>query len=48
MKVLCPSVGECQGQKAGVGGLMIRTKGKGIGEGCFLEGEPDNWITFEM
>ena len=29
-KALCPSVGECQGQEAGVGGLGSRGKGKGI------------------
>jgi hypothetical protein len=30
-KVLCPSVGECQGQEAGVGGLESR-EGEGIGD----------------
>jgi hypothetical protein len=30
VKVLCPSVGECQGQEAGVGGLVSRGRGKGI------------------
>ena len=30
VKALCPSVGECQGQEAGVGGLGSRGKGKGI------------------
>ena len=29
VKSLCPSVGECQGQKAGVGGLVSRGRGKG-------------------
>ena len=28
-KAACPSVGECQGQKAGVGGLGSRRKGEG-------------------
>jgi hypothetical protein len=28
--VLCPSVGECQGQEAGVDGLMSRGRGEGI------------------
>jgi hypothetical protein len=45
VKVLCPSVGECQGQEAGVGGLV-----KEVGE-CdrgFLEGKPGKGITFEM
>ena len=27
MKALCPSVGECQGQEAGVGRLVSRGKG---------------------
>jgi hypothetical protein len=30
-----PSVEECQGQKAGVGGLVSRGLGEGIGEGIF-------------
>ena len=30
MKALCPSVGECQGQEAGVGGLVSRGKREGI------------------
>ena len=32
VKALCPSVGECQGQEAGVGGLGSRESGKGIGD----------------
>ena len=31
VKALCPSVGECQGQEVGVGGLVRRGRGKGIG-----------------
>ena len=31
VKVLCPSIGECQGQEAGVGGLLSRRKKEGIG-----------------
>jgi hypothetical protein len=31
VKSLCPSVGKCQGQEAGVGGLVSRGKGQGIG-----------------
>jgi hypothetical protein len=27
VKVLCPSIGECQGQEVGVGGLVSRGKG---------------------
>jgi hypothetical protein len=30
VKVLCPSIGECQGQEVGVGGLGNRKRGKGI------------------
>ena len=30
VKALCPSVGEYQDQKAGVGGLVIRGRGEGI------------------
>jgi hypothetical protein len=31
VKVLCPSIGECQGQEAGVGGLGSRGRGDEIG-----------------
>jgi hypothetical protein len=31
VKVLCPSVGECQGQEAEVDGLLSRGRGKVIG-----------------
>jgi hypothetical protein len=31
VKILCPSIGECQGQEAGVGGLGNRGKGEEIG-----------------
>jgi hypothetical protein len=31
VKVLCPSVGECQGQEAGVGELVSRGWGEGGG-----------------
>jgi hypothetical protein len=31
VKVLCPSVGECQGQEVRVGGLVSRGKEEGIG-----------------
>jgi hypothetical protein len=31
VKALCPDVGECQGQEAGVGGLVSRGKGEGRG-----------------
>ena len=38
VKVLCPCVGECQDQEAGVGGLVSRGRGKKIG-GVFFGGE---------
>jgi hypothetical protein len=31
VKVICPNIGECQGQEAGVGRLVSRGMGKGIG-----------------
>jgi hypothetical protein len=31
VKVLCPSIGECQGQEAGVGGLVSRGRREGMG-----------------
>jgi hypothetical protein len=47
VKFLCPSRGECQGQKVGVGGLVSRGIGEGIGKGVF-GGRPGKGITFEM
>jgi hypothetical protein len=41
VKVLCPSIGECQGQEAGVGGLgsrVVTYKGEGEGIGDFHGG----------
>ena len=32
VKAPCPSVGECQDREAGVGGLVSRGKGDGIGD----------------
>ena len=32
VKVLCPSIGECQGQEAGVGRLVSSGRGKRIGD----------------
>jgi hypothetical protein len=32
VKVLFPNIGECQGQEAGVGGLMSRGSGEEIGD----------------
>jgi hypothetical protein len=46
MKVLYPSLGECQGQEAGVGGLVSRGRRDGIGG--VSEGKPGKGITFEM
>ena len=46
MKILCSSIGECQGQEAGVSGLGSRGKGKRIGD--FSEGKLGKRITFEM
>jgi hypothetical protein len=40
VKVLCPSIGECQGLEVGVGGLGNR---EGGGDKSFSEG-----MTFEM
>ena len=31
MKALCPNIGECQGQEAGVCGLVSRGQEEGIG-----------------
>jgi hypothetical protein len=38
MKVLCPSIGECQGHESGVGGLMSKEEGGGGSGREFLEG----------
>jgi hypothetical protein len=46
VKVLCPSIGECQGQETGVGGLRSRV-GEG-GDRGFLEGKLGKGITFVM
>ena len=35
MKALCSSVGECQGQEVGVGGLVSKGRGERIEEGVF-------------
>jgi hypothetical protein len=32
VKVLCPNIGECLGQEAGVGGLRNRGRGDRIGD----------------
>ena len=45
-KILCPSIGECQGQEVGVGGLVSRGRGKG--DRGFSEGKLGKGIAFEM
>jgi hypothetical protein len=35
VKALCPSVGECQGQEAGVDGLVSRGRRESMGEAVF-------------
>jgi hypothetical protein len=32
VKVLFPGIGECQGKEVGVGGLVSRRRGEGIGD----------------
>jgi hypothetical protein len=44
--VKVPSIGECQGQEVGVGGLGNRRRGNGIGD--FSERKLGKRITFEM
>ena len=44
VKVLCPSIGECQGQEAGVGELGS----SGGGDRGFSERKLGKGITFEM
>ena len=46
VKILCPSIGECQGQEAGVCGLGSR--GKGEEDRGFSEGKLGKGIIFEM
>jgi hypothetical protein len=46
-KAVCPSVGECQNQEAGVGGLVSRGRGEDEREGgCFSERKPEKGIIF--
>jgi hypothetical protein len=44
-KVICPSIGECQGQEAGV---WIGKQGEGEGDNGFSEEKLEKGITFEM
>jgi hypothetical protein len=46
VKVLCPSVGECQDQEVGVSGLVSRGRREGIGG--FWRGHQEMEIIFEM
>jgi hypothetical protein len=46
VKVLCSSIGECQGQEAGVSGLGSRGSGEEIGD--FSERKLGKGATFEM
>jgi hypothetical protein len=45
VRVICPSIGEFQGQEAGVCGLVSR--GRREGDRGFLEGKLGKGITFE-
>jgi hypothetical protein len=45
VKALYPSIGKCQGQEVGVGGLVSRRRGEGRG---VLEGKPGRGTSFEM
>ena len=45
VKVLCTSIGECQGQEVGMSGLVSRGRQEGMG---VFRGETGKWITFEM
>jgi hypothetical protein len=46
VKVLCPSIGECQGQEEGVRGLLSR--GRGEDRGFSGWGELEKGITFDI
>ena len=50
VKVLCPSIGECQDQEAGVEARVdrLRSRERGRGERGFSEGKLGKGITFEM
>ena len=41
MKAVLPSVGGCQGQEAGVGGLVSRGRGEKMEEGVFQRGNQE-------
>jgi hypothetical protein len=46
VKVLCPNMGECQGQEAGMCGLVSR--GRGGGDRGFSEGKLGKGIAFDI
>jgi hypothetical protein len=46
VKVLCPSIGECQGWEAGVGGLV--SNGRQVGMGWGSEGELGKGVAFKV
>jgi hypothetical protein len=46
VKVLCPSVGECQDREVGLGVLV--SSGMGDGIGGLSDRKLGKWITFEM
>jgi hypothetical protein len=46
VKVLCPSIGECQGQEVGSG--WVGEQGKWGGDWGFLEGKLGKGIPFEI
>ena len=48
VKSLCPSVGECQSQEEGVGGLVSKMRRERDRRRLLLEGKPGMGITFEM
>jgi hypothetical protein len=48
VKVPYPSIGRCQGQEVGVGGLVSMERGNGRGRRRFSEGKLGKGIIFEM
>jgi hypothetical protein len=48
VKALCPSIGECQAQEVGVGGLIKWEVGGGARGRGFWKEKPGKGITFEM
>jgi hypothetical protein len=45
VKILCPSIGECQGKEEGG---WVGEQGEERGDRGFSEGKPEEGITFEM